>query len=401
MKKLTKKTKIILLVIAIIIVSLIAVFVISKLLNKSDFHFKYASLDKVLESQEDVLGNKYDNLILPDKIAAVYPKKLYDYYSSGTKRDTSDEALDKAYSFINVFTGGIIEKSDIYIDDTNCFRFEPDEENGKNFIGFIDSNGMCDITSLEALDERANSTGVADTIYLRYGESADVTYDVCGEQYSVADAVAYCERYLEEINYLQYFDGNVELVPSFVQVTKTAGPNDFVADPDGPVMDTNYYYVFYDVYIDGVPLNDAGRTSYDNPYFLNTTLVLQVDKKDHIGNIVRRALMIPEEKTELKGRFVTLESALENVSKYLAKDHTYEVLEVGMRYASLVTLGTYDAPSEEHRKPYWRIVLSVADGEPNIPEFTARCAYVDMVSGEIYIYDDLSSQKLEPVELED
>lgn len=394
MKKLTKKSKVIIIALTAIFVCVAAILIINKFLSNDSFKFEYEPLDKVLAAQESVMKNQYDNLVLPEKITAVYPENLYEYYEDRSITKTDNADFEKQYKLINAFTNGKIEKADVYVDEIEgSFRFDGNPEEGKNYIGVVTGDGLCDITSIDAMRTRANFTSHKATVYVKYNENTNVSYDIGGEEYSVADAVAFCESYLEKIDYTQYFDGNIELKPSYVLVEGTKGATDFNENPDGEVMDTNYYFVFFDIYMDGVPLNDAGSTSPDEKFFSSCCFGMMVDKKDNVGRILRTGQIVPDTRTKLDGKFVTLESCLENVSKYLAGGHKYEIKEIGIRYCSIEELGDNDKTA----RPYWRIVLSEEYGNAITPIET-RTAYVDMQKGGIYVYDDGQAKMLDTVD---
>lgn len=389
LKKLSKKKIIPIIIIAIALVVLVVVFGVSKNSKKQNKESKYKSLDKVIAEQEDVLKNEYDNLILPDKITVVKPDKLYEIYMDrdNALKDTSDEAKSKIYPLIREFTNGAMEESDVYVDEANSFRFSFDEEKNKNYIGVINANGVGDITSKEAMYVRANTTKHKETIFVKYGENTDVTYDIAGEQYSVKDAIAYCEKYLKEINYYNYCPEGFELKPSYVVVYGTKGSE---KEPPADAKETHYYKVYFDMYLDGVPLNDTGCIN-EEKYFSYSAFMMQIDKKDNVGCIQRLAQIVPQKKTELEGKFITLESCLKNVSEWLSKGHKYEVKEIGMRYCSIEEIGF----TEKIARPYWRIVLQEYEGD-EVSAVHSRSVYVDVQTGDMYLFDSKNGEMLTP-----
>ena len=388
MKKLTKKKMIPIIIIVVALVILVVIFSISKIFSKD---FDYEKLETILAEQEDVLKNEYDNLILPDKINVVKPDKLYEIYMNrdDALKDTSDEAKSKIYPFIRDFTNGYIKEDDVYVDDVNSFRFgDKIADDWDIYIGVVSPfGGGGDVTSQSAMFVRKNTTELKQTIFVKYGEDTDVTYDIAGEQYSVKDAIAYCEKYLKEINYYNYCPEGFELKPSYVLVFGTMG-NELEVSADA--KETHYYKVYFDMYLDGVPLNDTGCIN-EEKYFSYSAFMMQIDKKDNVGCIQRLAQIVPQKKTELEGKFITLESCLENVSEWLSKGHKYEVKEIGMRYCSIEEIGF----KEKIARPYWRIVLQEYEGD-EVSAVHSRSVYVDVQTGEMYLFDSKNGEMLTP-----
>lgn len=385
MKKLNKKRTIMLAIIFVALVVLISMFFISNAFSKK---FDYENLETVLAEQESVLENKYENLILPENINIVNPDKLYEIYENmNISNDGSDEAFDKMYPFIRDFTNGYVKEDDVYIGDDNDFRFGDNDGKCKDYIGSVNGDGICDVTSLDAMYVRANMTQHIETISVKNGDNTDVTYDIAGEQYSVKDAIAYCEKYLEEINYENYCPETFELKPSYVVVYRTKGPE---PEPSEDAKETYYYAIYFDMYLYGIPLNDSG-TINEEKFFSSCKFMMQIDKKDNVGCIQRTAQIDPQRVTELKGKFITLESCLENASEWLSKGYEYEVKEIGMRYCSILEIGF----KQRTARPYWRIVLDESFGTEATP-VVSTCVYVDVQTGDMYWFNSASGDMITP-----
>lgn len=377
----------------VLIVGLVVVFVIKT--NVGKVHLKYASLESVLEKQNDVLGNKYDNLILPDKITDVYPEKLYEYYTIAERETVTDEEFEKAFSFVNTFTNGTVDKEELKASEENNnignYSFSVVLEDEKGYLGVVDVDGLCDVTTMDALRTRTNEKNRVNTILLKYGEKPEGSYDIGGEEYSVEDALKYCEKYIEENHLMDFFESGIKIEPSYVFVIGSSGPD---ISEDAVDMNTNYYKIYYTMYRDGVPVSDCGCASSadDGKYFFGYSFCLMVDKKDHVGQILRTGQPTPSEKTEITSDVVTLKSALAKTSEYLSGGYEYNVREIGIRYCALKNSYTGDY----YTRPYWRIVLNEKYTGDVFSTVTTTSVYIDLGKGDIYMFDDESGKMLEP-----
>lgn len=161
-------------------------------------------------------------------------------------------------------------------------------------------------------------------------------------------------------------------------------------EPSEDAKETYYYAIYFDMYLYGIPLNDSG-TINEEKFFSSCKFMMQIDKKDNVGCIQRTAQIDPQRVTELKGKFITLESCLENVSEWLSKGHEYEVKEIGMRYCSILEIGFKDRTA----RPYWRIVLDESFGTEVTP-VVSTCVYVDVQTGDMYWFNSASGDMITP-----
>ena len=387
----SKKNKLI--IAAFLLISVICVFVMFVLFKKSNkkvkASYKYDTLKNVLANQDSALNNKYDNLVLPDMIYPSNPEKLYEFYEDNSIKSDPTKTINDAVGLFTAVTGLPLDENS-FVEDHNEYYLEISPENNPDmWMGAYMEQGVCDISTLDAALRRSNSGIIKGSYYIRRGDIPNDEFDVAGEMVNVKDAVDMCVKYLNDIDIYKYLDKKITLEPSIVIVKQTKGPYDYSVEPVSKQDDTNYILVFFDIIYDGVPICDTGVMNDVTKYFDDASFCLMVDEKDHIGCIRHTGDPVVRDFKELEDKFITLDSCLDVVSEYLASESNYTVTEIGIRYCTLTDKNT----KQNTKRPYWRIILKEMIGD-DLHARKARAAYVDMVSGDIYLFDDYLCQML-------
>ena len=357
--------------------------------EQSKVVYEYDILQNVLSSADSSLNNEYDNLKLPDKVYPSTPNKLYECYEDDSVRYDSSKAINEAVGLFGTITETQLSEINFYSENEEYFLNIDPDQNPQKWMGVYMPQGKCDISTINAALRRNNAGIIRGYYYIKRGDTLNDEYDINGEKVKISDAVEYCKSYLKKIDFYKYIDSRIVLEPSLVVVKQTKGPYDYAADPNQPTDDTNYINVFFDIIYDGVPLCDTGTMNSNGEYFNDATFCMMLDEKDHIGCIRNIGNPTVQSSKELEDKFITLNSCLNVVSDYLASESDYTVTEIGIRYCTLRTTKS----TQRTRKPYWRIILTEKIGS-DLHARDVRATYVDMVSGDIYVYDDSRGEML-------
>lgn len=342
---------------------------------------EYDTLENILAEVPQALKKQYDNMKLPNDISEINTDRLYVHYEnlSGYK----EEAIkDEAMRLFENITGMELTENDLLFDaqdNSVSLNLGFSDKNPDKWMGMYMSKGLFDVSTLDAAQMRSYSgEGLTKGKYfLKRGDSLEGSFMVGGEEYKLTDALEFAVKYVNHIGCIEYMNDGVTLEPSLIVVKE-------VKDEAGKSDGNCYYRIFFDVILDGVPLGDGGVLSSlaEEGYFKSANFYIMLDKKDHVGCIRHIGDSGIDYKEELEDKFITLESCLDLVSYFLASGSNYSVKEIGIRYCCLKK-----ADETSVKRPYWKVVLSEKIGDDMFSTIQ-RCAFVDMVTGKVYLHDD-------------
>lgn len=361
----------------------IILIIISSIKFRNKSYIKFDSIQNVLNSASNIKVIDYNNLNFSGETMVPKVNKLYTFEEDDTRRFEDKIILKEALELFHSVTNYDLTVDDITYDDRKHFTLSLEEDkNPEKWMGVYMPKGICDISTMEAATKRSMSNAVVDEFHLLRDGMPQVSYEIDGCDYSVEMAVKYGVEYIKNINIMNYMDDRFEIVPSEVVVESTQySENTNMANEE-----TFYYWIYFDITIKDVPLNNTGLGLVTKDAFSVATFAIQIDKKDHVGCIRHVGYAGISNAIEYNGKVVTLESALKELSSYLAAEYKYDVTEIGLRYCSL-----YKGASGNEYHPFWKIVLMEENGNDLVPSFT-RAAYIDMITGDIYVFDDWQGQ---------
>ena len=367
------KRKQIILVISFICLSLIAVIILAVLVIN---HFKVkerqveerpllanyelASVSEATRSAQDVIGNTYQNIVLPDKIDVAAIDKAYIYTVT---RDGEYDPRERLKTLCKLFTGEEADESKIEVpyENSDETRIETDDY----YVSGQNTNSLF----AYMIDELRMD--FEETPYIQYDLEKDdisgISYQVAGEQYSIEDACSYTEKFFDKI-----IEG---MIPESVDVELRKV---FVCRKE----DDNFYWVTGQLYIDGLPLSSSGCGASESAHFFGVDFRAALWRPNQIGEIRNFRYPYFKDKEEVE-EIVTLESALSYLEKYLAPLGKYEVSKVSLEYCAK-EMGSED---EFEFHPMWCLVVREYPWNSYMPA-PKRALYVDAVTGEIYCWDD-------------
>lgn len=396
MKILKKKsTSIALIIVIVVILVAVVLFIFGSGSGKKNKN-GYLSLDEALAAQNDVLDNEYDNFILPDSVQEVDVQNLYMIHDDQTEIVMTQQHKEDFLKLMNSFSGKNYDLSQIIHDFD--LRIADDD-----FIGVYTELKSFDITRTSCAIARINNATGNEMIINADNADFDSAYSIGGEDYKISEAVDIADKYIKE-NILSSLKSDEGFKLSYIQVCETYGEEGiYIKDEEGldilyDVMagieidesklpeKTNFYNLIYSLTVDGVPVDNNGGFTPDNTngFLRGSYFTVTVSKKGEIGAIKLSRYFDSTEKEAIEGKIISLESALEKASEYLAGYKKYEVSQIGMSYCCHTLFGEEDITY----RPMWNIVLELKKFGYNGPQLIQIC--VDAVSGDIYLNDSFS-----------
>ena len=359
-----KKKKIVIISICIVIV-LIGVLVFVLYPRNSLFNFDYAKTSNALSKSKDVIGNKYENIILPEKLDVPDVDKLCTFETDMSVFHDK-KAEKKASELAEVFG---LESSNV----------EHDEYDGSYFVA--NDKGVVSISSqvfgISYVTDEHYRAG-EQTIVAEYDLKKDdiSSYNIGGEEYKAEDAVKFAESFINEkiMPIIECSDG---CKPLKLYVTKEA---------DG----RNTYLLYFSHTVDGVEVEcvDNSTVSPDSEGMRASTMILAMYEKDTVNYFWNtRYFNLEGEKKEVQ-KIITLESALEYLEELLAEYKKYEVSEISLKYSAHIDDALNDIISF---RPYWtfKVLEKSATGKCplNQKNLLPTVIYVDAIDGSTYCMD--------------
>ena len=360
-----RKKKIIIISTAVIFLIIIGIIVF---LVVNDNGFEYENLETVKDTAR-LPDKEYPNLKFADNIAINLPEsdKLYEYEMDNSFELISyDEASENClifgdYFFDNVFDGHVPVK-DIHRHDCSVEVTVGDEFYTARYY----TQNMFLIYKQSTVDTVFYSE-LVDNIYLDRGEQAtDKMYKLRGQDYSPKQALDLAQKTMDEFVSKQLEDYDFRATNIIILYNKE---------------ENNYCYrVQFERMLDGAPANDADILAMgdDLSFMMNyTTLYMTITEPDVIGEIYHMNPFVVTDKKKLYDRYVTLESAIENLSEYLAEYNVQDIKEISVKYANKMM------KNEPNKlRPYWCFVMELPY-DPKLYCMTENIIYVDMKTGEI------------------
>ena len=398
-----------------------AVAVCSYIFRDKEVEINNNNLTEVIETAPDALGKTYDNIILPDSVSiestpsAIYTFSAQNYMPLEDAKKLAVELSNKA----NTFT---ITEDDLHVSLYSDLIGDPEDPNyNPNFRG----SDYCEYQSVEnnvepKLDENVDGeyhVGISpnknfsiSSPFLLQGalgyetwekdfdigtdDISGVSYNVYGEQYSIQEAIDYADTLIDDYKEYLLDQEGLELKLKQVVVVKN--------DKSQSGEDEYSYRLRYAYYYYGTEINMGGGLylSYTDDLFCPWQgAEIIVSRRDSF-TMLRRDLNTAQFKAEkAKNDFITLGSALDRASQILAPKFIQDVKKIDIAYVPLQHIIQHDDPNllssesapELIFRPMWRLEENI---EVNMEEYLEetippkRYLYIDMITGEILLYDE-------------
>lgn len=385
MAKLSKQTKqtIILcsvLLIAVAIAVATIVIVSHKKQEKLEERGKlvYKPLAEVLADAPNALGKTYENLTLPESISLSAPEKLYTMHEDLLQTGITKEQLQQ--KCIDVVK--ILNNKDIKADDLILDMSEYDEGDYFNYTYYTNENsnpndhnvriyhsGGCLIWNPSMVQNEVGEIVFEPHITKTYAiddpQLESLSCDLAGTDYTAKQAVEYSQKTLDKILPLCTEYGGV--VPTLVCVL------------DNEYNDHQSFLVRFVMLSDGVEFDSTGTSNHGGSFMRETCIEVVITRPDAFAQIKGVITNQGIQKTKLKDKFVTLDSALEHATVEFAPYFKNAVTDIDIVYAAPTLTGNARESFILDYRPMWRFALEE-------PSSVTPCIYVDMVTGGL-IYD--------------
>ena len=399
---------------AAVMLCIAAAIVISVLLYVYFSHKKVAINGvpyKEIMENTTIPTKQYDNLDLSDAVLNI-PKvdKFYSYYKLGEANDiyTPKEAAQLCRKMFPVLfditdTDGLIFGNTTCTPLTDEQAWDPTFHDCSFYISYPDfvydtdvgrNHGFADVNLegtflFEYLVEYGlePDSELIETINIDRGEQVpDKSYDLRGGEYKMSDAVEFGNKTIEKLkDYLP----DAQLQPSKLCVYKTT-EYDKYAEPCGEYYQ---YQIEYEFVLDGIPLSDSYSMSFNNLESLYKVSVNQVllviDTPDKVSTLthVGPYMLTNKESKPLKDEYITLESACDLLSDYLAPNYMQHIDEITIKYAAAWdNTKHYGDDEKRSTRPCWCFIKDDGfDGNKN-SAICEKQLLVDMQTGDIIAY---------------
>lgn len=382
--------------------------------SKADSDLVYDTVENVTKNAANVLGNKYQNIVLSeDMLLDVAPaEKAYIIKGSGFA-DEGAADLDKMLEDFTLMFAG--EKPQ-YVVPYGIRSYEVDaapylsqgldpSDFGVNYEGYQDQQPMlpdgCGYSAYGIDKYSVNITSGGDITayytdewrikgsnFFPYIRSYDllkddiegVSYSVAGEDYPLTEALEFADSYVknELAPFLENYDGARAVK---VYIGDGSGNGEEVTDPGN-----HYYYFVYEQTVGNIPFSRYGfaqKPEYMAKEYLHIG-IFAPGKVEQLG----KCDFFVSEKNE-QDKLITLESALAHAEKLLAPFEVYKPVRISLEYSDHMITQTDGSDVSYEFHPMW--VLTLSDTDMNKIDVTfeqRRAIFIDAVTGDVMLWDD-------------
>ena len=398
-----------------------AIAICSYIFRDKEVKTNNSTLANAIETAPDALGKTYDNIILPESVSiestpsAIYTFSAQNYMPLEDAKKLAVELSNKA----NTFT---ITEDDLNVSLYSDLIGDPDDPGyNPNYRGsdyceyrYVDNNveSMMDNIvdgeySVSVTPDRCfviaspflaqGEYGYATwekTFYIGTDDISGVSYNVYGEQYSIQEAIDYADTLIEDYKEYLLDQEGLELKLKQVAVVKN-DKSQSGEDEYSYRLRYAYYYYGNEINIgDGVP--DIETNELVCP---RQGAEIIISRRDSFTNMSKDLNTSQLKAEKAKDNFITLGSALDRASKILAPKFIQDVKKIDIAYVPLQhiiqhddpDLDPYESAPELIFRPMWRLEENI---EVNMEEYfdetfpPKRYLYIDMITGEILLYDE-------------
>ena len=371
--------------------------------SKAESDLVFDTVENVTKDAASVLGNKYQNIVLPDEINVDIVDTAYILTCSRDSKDKSADLHKLLDEFSMAMVGEIAE--DIHPDRV---KVPTEEELAVMREQFPDIKAE-DFGNYDPIDPSLLLIGDSDRYHLEawsnyslFGYVTDEWFDTrTGEH-----AVAVYDPRVDDLTGITYPVGGKDYAVS--EAYKLA--DDFVKNKLRPILpfdedarakriavyecnNGNYYYfISFEHICYGLPLSNVGEAGWKYTSMAGIDFRVAVNCPDVIGEV--RSFYYPTvfDKRSVD-KLITLDSALAHAEKLLAPYDVYIVKEVALRYCSKEP--GWDEKNEDgtfEYHPMWCLTVW-EDPTPSFGDMDVRKEiYIDAVTGETMLWDDLKTE---------
>lgn len=332
----------------------------------------------------------YDNLIVDSAFEIPKVDKLFTFsisnkiaFNANEESEVNVKAKKELCTLVKNYSGKIINEEDIGFEvtenETNPYVTFYYDDDASNLEYTYSINGNFIIADTSIPNDVHNGECLSYS-FIRNGEKIVLDKEISG--FSAYEAIDFCNEKVAS-----------KIVPSIPEDELIPHSIASYRFEDG----TYSYCIIYAKKINGLTLSEAGEYAYVEDGFIKPTFVcVQVNDKRTINSIIN---YYPNEYiestfTEIEGEsFISIDDAISSLSNYLAPELQYTIQSVDLTYfLPTKYINDYSELAYTQYIPGYEIVLeSKKSTQSNL--FPRKTAYIDIVSGEIYITDSIDMIK--------
>ena len=395
--------------------------------SKAESDLVFDTVENVTKNAASVLGNKYQNIVLPESIDIPVTDKAYTMSAS---RRADKSAVD-VRQILDDFALKYVGEKPQFVHVQGIETVEVAEARAKakgippeeyaDYIDYDQLKRMEQSVKEDDIKEHIAGEGIgAETYYLEvfsggtlYGsrtagsnwlyrrskEYASYTYDlkkddikgvsykVAEEDYLLTDALELAESFMKN-DLFPFLKNDDDVRAKRIYVFENFG----IEGDNYGYSEGNYRYVVsFDNIIGGIPISKSGSGQLPERHMAGNDLFVEIAVPGVISEVHSKMYPYIKEKKECE-KIITLGSALANVEKMLAPFGVYDVKEVTLEYCAVEdgVTGLQQNTSFEYR-PMW--CLSLGEGQHHWTHLERRKAlYIDALDGTVRLWDDASEK---------
>lgn len=386
-----KKTKKLFIVVGIAVIVLTVPALIYYFVNRDkgsdEPKLVWKPLSEVLEEAPDIIGKTYENLILPDSIELGDPEALY-VIRDGESMD-EDTTIKECLKLLNSFNYDKVTEQDITVDYFTDGGFQAqyisDPEDPSAYSCYMMNDGGILLWQPYVIQK---TTGFPDreAIYeVGKDDLSSVVYTVDGEEYSAQQALDFAGSIANGKlkDYISYDN----LVPTYVIAAKNTENSDYT------------YYVGYSYYLDGVEVNNSQvARGLEGISLMSSCMEIMISSPDTLTQVTGGSLFEHSVAEKLDDSYITLGSALDYTEDILAQYFIHEIQQIDIIYAGKTAYGKEDEEFFGEYRPMWRLTVKDVSTAQLMP--ARYCIYIDMVTGEVILLNDITGEFVSDIDRE-
>lgn len=385
--------------------------------SKAESDLVFDTVENVTKNAASVLGNMYQNIVLPDSIVIPVVDKAFTMTAS---RYADPDAVN-VRQMLNEFAMMYVGEEPEYVhpegmepvevaearlkyrgipseDYSKYIDYEELEKQRKKYTDTVNSlvgEGIgkyylevysagtfyCSKTS-DWLCRRSNDNALY-TYDLRKDDITGVSYKVAEKEYLLTDALVLAENFMKN-GLMPFLKNDDEVKARRIYVFENFGiEGDYYGYSEG-----NYRYVItFDHIIGGLPLSKTGNSQMPYVHMVGSDLLIEIAVPGEISEVSNKMYPYIREKKECD-KLITLSSALDRVEKELAPLEVYNVKEVTLEYCAVEEGVTEERKNTvfEYR-PMWCLTLGESQAHHWAQLEKRKVLYIDALDGTIRLWD--------------
>lgn len=337
---------------------------------------KGVTLSEVYSTADEALTVEYDNLTMPESICLSETDKLYTFDMIPMYSTSEGEMKELFTDFLKAATGEDIDIDALdYKINTGPTGTSIKADYGDYSYSFSDSSGF--FVNHRYTDDILVANGKIIS-YDTINENTDYSQLNGLDGFPVSEAIEIAQPYADK---LKSFTGAQDVDLYSVSIHN---------------IDGKYVYrVTYTKTVEDISISESGEIARLDGFIFPTFFQVLIDENKtpfEIGNYYSRHIDFSSMKEIDDGNYISLKTACQKLSDFLAKYKPYRISNIDITYY-LATRYTADETDDTNTitnltyRPCYELTLALNKGEMCANYAPRISAYIDMVTGEIFISD--------------